>query len=318
MTSRIQAFSAFGSPCSRLVLGAAQLGMSYGVVNKTGRPDLATARAIIHALAESGVTVIDTAAAYGASEEMIGRILWDDASLQRGTVVVTKLDPLSDADSWSDAELEQAAVQSIDRSLKALRMENLPLVLFHVPAQLSVRDGLLLATMGRQIDAGKVGALGVSVYAPAEAEAAIAMDEIAAVQLPASVFDHRFLVDGLMDRAAARGVTLFARSSYLQGVIVTPPETLPDRLAGLREPVATFHTYCAAWHRSPADVALAFVRSFAQVQGIVVGMETVAQAQANVALFLAPPLDKGQRDELLHLFGALPAHLINPSMWPPA
>lgn len=318
MTSRTEAFSAFGSPCSRLVLGAAQLGMSYGAVNKTGRPDLATAKAMIHALSESGVTVIDTAAAYGASEEVIGHILEDDANLRQNTVVVTKLDPLSDADSWSDAQLGHAAVESIDRSLKALRTERLPLVLFHRPAQLSVRDGLLLSTLGRQVDAGKVGALGVSVYAPEEAEAAIAMDEIAAVQLPASVFDHRFLVGGLMDRAAARGVALFARSSYLQGVIVTPPEILPNRLAGLREPVAMFRKCCAAWHRPPADVALAFVRSFAQVHGIVVGMETVAQAQANVALFRAPLLDDGQRDELLHLFGALPAHLINPTMWPPA
>lgn len=316
MTSRLQASLASESPRSRLVLGAAQLGMSYGVVNKTGRPDLATARTMIRTLADRGVTVIDTAAAYGTSEEVVGAVLADDATLRRNTVVVTKLDPLQGADSWSDGELGQAAVRSIDRSLKALRMECLPLLLFHRPAHLSVRGGLLRATLQRQVDAGKVAAVGVSVYEPSEAEAALVMDEIAAFQLPANVFDHRFLAVGLIDRAAARGITVFARSSYLQGVVVTAPEHLPDRLAELREPVAQFRRCCATWGRSPADVALAFVRSFEQIHGIVVGMENVAQAQENAALFLTPALDEGQRDELLRLFAALPAHLINPSMWP--
>lgn len=316
MTSGMESSSALGFTCSRLVLGAAQLGMPYGAVNKTGRPDLATARAMIRTLAEGGVTVIDTAAGYGASEKVIGSILESDASLRRNVFVVTKLDPMPAADSMSDGELEQAAVQSIDHSLKNLHVERLPLVLFHRFSHLSIRGGLLRAALGRQVEAGKVAALGVSVYAPAEAESALAMTDIVALQLPASVFDHRFLVDGLVDRAAARGVTVFARSAYLQGVIVAPPEAVPDRLLALSEPISRFRARCAAWGRSPADVALAFVRSFVQIRGIVVGMERVEQARENLALFSAPPLEQEQRDELLHLFSALPEQLINPSMWP--
>jgi aryl-alcohol dehydrogenase-like predicted oxidoreductase len=316
LTSPMETFPAFGFGCSRLVLGTAQLGMPYGVANKTGRPELATARAMIHALADGGVTVIDTAAAYGASEEVVGSIVAGDPPLCQDTLVVTKLDPLAHAGDLSDSDLAAAAAQSIARSLGALRMDRLPLVLFHRAGHLTLRGGLLMTTMDGLMDAGKVGAIGVSVYAPDEAEAALSMDEVAAVQLPANVFDHRFLVGGQIEHARDRGVIVFGRSPYLQGVLIAPPESLPLGLAGLREPVAMFHACCAAWGRSPADVALAFVRSFAAIRGIVVGMETEEQARANLGLFSTPPLEESQVNELLDRFGTLPAHLVNPSLWP--
>jgi aryl-alcohol dehydrogenase-like predicted oxidoreductase len=307
---------AFGFACSRLVLGAAQLGLDYGAVNKTGRPDLATARAMIRALVDGGVTAIDTAAGYGVSEEVIGSILDADPSLRRNLLVVTKLDPLPAADSMPDEELARAAVASIDRSLEKLRLERLALVLFHRAAHLDLRGGLLRSTLAGQVRLGKVGAVGVSVYSPAEAEAALALDEIRALQVPASVFDHRFLTGGLLDRAVARGVTVFARSAYLQGVIVTPPRALPERLMALKGPLTRFHAICDQWGHSPAEVALAFVRSFAQIRGVVIGMERVEQVRENLALFEAPPLAKSRVDEILRLFAAIPEQLINPSMWP--
>jgi aryl-alcohol dehydrogenase-like predicted oxidoreductase len=316
LTLGMEPFSSPGSTCSRLVLGAAQLGMPYGVVNKTGRPSLATARTMVRLLVEGGVMVIDTAAGYGTSEEVIGSILDTDASLRQRVLVVTKLDPLLAADSMSDSDLERAAVRSIDRSLKNLRMERLALVLFHRPAHLGMRGGLLRGTLGRQVESGKVAALGASVYTPAEGEAVLAMEDMVALQVPASVFDHRFLVDGLIERAAARGVTVFARSAYLQGVVVSPPDRVPYRLSALRDPVSRFQACCASWNRSPAEVALAFVRSFEQIRGVVVGMERVEQARQNLAMFSAPLLTEGQKNELLHAFAEIPEQLINPSMWP--
>jgi aryl-alcohol dehydrogenase-like predicted oxidoreductase len=307
---------AFGFQCSRLVLGAAQLGMDYGAVNRTGRPDRATARAMIRALADGGVTAIDTAAGYGASEEVIGSILDADPDLRRNLLIVTKLDPLFAADAMSDVELARAAVASVDRSLANLRLDRLPLVMFHRFAHLGLRGGLLRAALHEQVEAGKVGALGVSVYSPVEADAAIVMDDVQALQVPASVFDHRFLGGGLLERAAARGVTIFARSAYLQGVIVTPPSALPERLAPLKDAISGFHALCAEWGLDPAEVALTFLRSFTQIHGVVVGMERLDQVRDNLAHFGAPPLEQDRVDLVLGSFGALPEALINPSLWP--
>lgn len=69
-------------PNNRLVLGTAQLGMSYGIANKTGLPDLATATAIVQTAWESGICEFDTAQAYGKSEQVLSQALSELGVLQ--------------------------------------------------------------------------------------------------------------------------------------------------------------------------------------------------------------------------------------------
>ena len=64
-----------GVDISRFMLGTVQLGLNYGMANTTGKPSEEKAREILNAAYESGVTVLDTAAAYGTSEEVVGNYL---------------------------------------------------------------------------------------------------------------------------------------------------------------------------------------------------------------------------------------------------
>ena len=60
---------------SQLMLGTVQFGMQYGIANRQGRPSYETVREILAVAFEGGVNCLDTAAAYGESEELIGRFL---------------------------------------------------------------------------------------------------------------------------------------------------------------------------------------------------------------------------------------------------
>ena len=60
---------------SRLMLGTVQFGMPYGVANRTGQPSYPDVVAILAAAVEGGVNCFDTAAAYGTSEDVLGRAL---------------------------------------------------------------------------------------------------------------------------------------------------------------------------------------------------------------------------------------------------
>src|SRR5512135_2213081 len=60
---------------SRVCLGAAQLGMDYGINNLTGKPSLDESRSIVRAAVAKGITTFDTAPAYGDSEQVLGRCL---------------------------------------------------------------------------------------------------------------------------------------------------------------------------------------------------------------------------------------------------
>ena len=60
---------------SPMTLGTVQLGMNYGIANEGGKPSLEKSFSILSAALEGGINTLDTARAYGTSEEVIGQFL---------------------------------------------------------------------------------------------------------------------------------------------------------------------------------------------------------------------------------------------------
>ena len=69
----------------KLALGTAQFGMEYGIANKNGKVSLDEAKAIITLGRLAGIDTLDTAMAYGDSEESLGKLSTEDFH------VITKL-----------------------------------------------------------------------------------------------------------------------------------------------------------------------------------------------------------------------------------
>ncbi|HWT34555.1 MAG TPA: aldo/keto reductase, partial [Microbacterium sp.] len=78
-----------GKAQSRLILGTAQLGMRYGAANGHGLPSSGAAREILVAASRAGISHVDTARAYGLSENRIGDAF--QRGLSEHLSVVTKL-----------------------------------------------------------------------------------------------------------------------------------------------------------------------------------------------------------------------------------
>ena len=83
------------SQSSRLVLGTAQLGMHYGIANKTGQPDMLAVKSMITGAWEGGVREFDTGQAYGESESVLGKAL-NALGITREARVISKFDPTVD------------------------------------------------------------------------------------------------------------------------------------------------------------------------------------------------------------------------------
>ena len=64
-----------GEEVSKFTLGTVQLGLDYGMANAVGKPSEEQAFGILDAAFEAGVNSLDTAVAYGTSEEVIGHYL---------------------------------------------------------------------------------------------------------------------------------------------------------------------------------------------------------------------------------------------------
>lgn len=290
-----------------LVLGTVQLGMPYGIANRRGQPDYAEARAILAAAYESGVTWLDTAAAYGESEEILGRAL-RDLGLTGRVNVVTKVPDLADVPPESvPTRMEDVLTQSLRR----LGIDRLPAVLFHREADARFLEALLTLR-----ERGLVDRLGVSLMTP-EALAKLLPDErVTAVQVAASALDQRFSRAGLLESAESRGISVFARSVYLQGLLLMSEAEVPSHLAEVLPLRRSLEALAADAGMSLAELALRFVLAETGVAAVVVGAESVEQVRANAGFARRGALPPNLAEKVRQAVPELPEDLIIPHLWP--
>ena len=256
------------SVADRLVLGTVQFGLAYGVSHQGGAVSRSEAADILTFATKSGIRTLDTAAAYGESESVLGELLDVNASLG----IVTKTVPIrTDALATSDIT---AIDEGFRRSLVRLRRDRVSALLVHDSRDLLASGGDRLWTLLETYRAdGLAARIGVSVYDATEIEAVLARYPVELMQLPASVFDQRLVLDGTLERLASRGVAVHIRSLLLQGLLLMAPEALPASLAAAVPAMRRWRKACVAESVTPLAAALAF--GMAQpVEGLVIGVHS--------------------------------------------
>lgn len=292
------------------MLGTVQFGLPYGVANRTGQPTYEAVREMVRVAVDAGVNGFDTASAYGTSESILGRVL-DELGLTDQLLVVTKVAPLTAAEATDASAAERAIRDSIERSRQALRIERLPLVLFHRAEDAAHGD--LMEDLKRE---GRIERWGVSGdHDPATALRLLDDPRIEALQLPGNLLDRRHANRGVYQAAERAGVALFVRSAYLQGLLQMPETEIPERLRAVIAPRHQLAALAARFGLTLGELAVRYVLSLPGVVSVVVGCETIEQLRENIAL-----IERGMlKPELLEAIAAitvdLPDEVITPSMW---
>jgi aryl-alcohol dehydrogenase-like predicted oxidoreductase len=299
-----------GSPrWSRLMLGTVQFGLPYGVANRTGQPAYADVVAILAAALEGGVTCFDTAHDYGTSEEVLGRAL-AELGVADAVTVVTKVRPLAAGDA---ADPAAAIAASLDESRRRLRLDCLPLVLFHREADAAHLDALVALR-----DRGWLRQAGVSCdNRPGPAAELAAREGVAALQLPANILDLRHWRAGSFAAAAERGVAVFVRSVYLQGLLLMPEAEIPAALTPAVPVRRRLEAIAAEAGLPLAELAVRFMLGLEGVTSLVMGVDTVKQLEANLALVARGPLAADLAAAVVAAVPELPETVISPPLWPP-
>lgn len=259
----------------RLALGTAQLGMVYGVANALGRPSPDEAARILDVALASGIDYIDTAAAYGDAEAIVGRALRARGATGR-VRVCTKLSALPPGLVRQD--LARVVRAAIDGSRSRLGVEVIDDLLIHAAEDLAEYGDAVVEVLSASVEAGAVRRVGVSAYEPVDARWPLSHRVLRVVQFPFNVFDRRWDAD-VQARLRADGVAMFARSVLLQGLFVLPPDRAEAAAAGAGPWVAALQAACAA-HGVPVLVAaLAYAAAGSGADRLVVGVESAAQLQ---------------------------------------
>jgi aryl-alcohol dehydrogenase-like predicted oxidoreductase len=255
---------------SRLILGTAQFGLNYGIANRSGQISIQEAKDILQVAHSRGIRLVDTAMAYGDSEQRLGEI-----GLQ-GWGVISKITSVPD-----DVDnIERWVMESVKASLSRLRVRKLHGLLLHDPQQLLRPVGALLYAALLQLKSDHlVEKIGVSIYDPAELDQLCSLFRFDIVQCPFNVLDRRLIDSGWLYRLRNQGTDLHVRSIFLQGLLLLSPETRPVKFSQWDALWSTWQSWLKQAAVSPLQACLNYVLSFPEIDGVVLGIDGVKQLQ---------------------------------------
>jgi len=283
---------------NRIVLGGAQLGLPYGVLNGGETLSREEVARILDTAVGQGIDSIDTAIAYGQSELLIGE------TAQNRFNIISKLPPLpsevSNVSEWVHMQ--------VDASLARLKCKSLDALLLHRPQDLVEQHGAELYAAINSLKIKKIiQRFGISIYAPDELDGIIGKFDIDVVQAPLNVFDRRIL--GVIDQLTARNIEVHVRSVFLQGVLIASPKDRPQRFQPWSEHFAQFDTWVHSTGLSAMACCLGFALQQPGVAKLVIGTtsaESLVEIMNSVPnMYLEVPADLQSSSE----------QLIDPRIW---
>jgi aryl-alcohol dehydrogenase-like predicted oxidoreductase len=183
-----------------------------------GGADDAESIKTIHAAIDRGITLIDTAPAYGFghSEEVVGRAL-AEAGLRSRVAVATKAGlEWKDGNVFRNASRDRILCEVTD-SLRRLRTDHIDIYQIHWPDPL-VPVEETAAAMQMLFDQGKIRAVGVSNFSVDQIERFRRVAKLHIVQPPYNLFE-REIESGLLPYCRSSGLATLTYGALCRGLL---------------------------------------------------------------------------------------------------
>jgi aryl-alcohol dehydrogenase-like predicted oxidoreductase len=281
---------------SGLMVSAVGLGCN----NFGGRLDLAGTRAVVHRALDAGITLFDTADAYGnkgGSESYLGEVL---GARRREIVLASKFGLPMDNDGLLKGASRRYIMSAVEASLKRLRTDWIDLYQVHRPDPLTPIEETLRA-LDDLVEQGKVRHVGCSNFSAAQV---IAAQETSAraglVSFVTCQDEYSLLVRGieqdLLPTMREQGLSLlpyfplaggFLTGKYKQGAAAPEgarlaagnPRFINDRSWSV---VAQLGDLCARRGRSMLELAFGWLLANPAVASVIAGASKPEQVEQNV------------------------------------
>ncbi len=222
-------FPALGRDVAPIAFGSFKIGRNEGIKYAQGYelPTAEESRALLHAVCDMGIDIIDTAPAYGLAESRIGQAL---LARRDSMVIATKVGERF-AQGRSQYDFSRAAVErSLRESMQRLCTDRLDIVHVHSDgSDLAIlRDG---GAIGALEDARSRGHVGVIGFSPKTADGAMAcLGDARIGSLMLEYHPRDTSMSAVMDRCALQDVAVLVKKPLASGAIA-PAEAIPFVLA---------------------------------------------------------------------------------------
>lgn len=280
---------------SKLVLGTVQFGCQYGI-NSAGRPSDEEIKKILNTCKATGIDTLDTSAAYGNSEEILGNVLDGETYFK----IISKY-----------PKCNLSVPERLAETLKALHADKLYGYLLH-HFDIYANQPEIWNDFIEMKQSGKTEKIGFSIYTTEELDR-ILDDGVPfdIIQLPYNIFDRKF--EPYLEELYNRGVSVHIRSVFLQGLFFKNTQDLSPALKPLKPQLDKLHDYCNGHSVSIAEISLNYILSYPFVSGVLIGVDNCEQLNNNIRI-----ANKSLTQEDIEFIKSIDIEdkqLLNPSNW---
>ena len=298
-------------------------GLEVSVLGFGGAPvgylnaDKRDATIMLNTLLDRGVNLIDTAASYTGSEELIGAAI---GHRRAEYTLVSKCGQAFD-DIAGEAWSAQAITQTVDRALRRLNTDHLDVMLLHSCELETLEVGEALGALSRARGAGKVRHIGYSGDNEAAVFAAT-LDDVSVIETSINFCDQANIatvltatqhhdVGVIAKRPVANGA--WKEISQQEGLYSTYAQTYTDRFNAMALTAERLGIADGTELNWP-EIALRFTFAQPGVATAIVGTTRLAHVETNIAAAEKGPLDGAVVEALQQAF--LQAEAAAGEVWP--
>ena len=297
---------------NRLTLGTVQFGLNYGVNNFLGKPKIEDSIKVLQLAYKNTITSFDTAFSYGDAEEILGVFIKQN-KLAGKVKVISKLRPNVFDEGTVEKDKYKIIKWEVEKTLKKLNISCLDGYLLHTPAY--IYDGEVVSALKKLKKNGLIKNFGVSIYDEAEAFYAVEKAGVDYIQIPYNVFDQRLDRSNFFELARLKKIKVFARSAFLQGLMVMDQKNIPKYLPQAKQYLKTFKKIISKYGYTSSRASLLFSLSHPDIDQVVIGVDNSNQLKEDLKFAQDIEGFGPCRDELKREFLNLKDSIIFPSLW---
>ena len=301
-----------GLKVSEVSLGTVELGLEYGISDgrPLRKPSRADAARLLNVALDAGINFIDTARAYGDSEEVIGWAL----KPRRNEYVLASKVPCRWREDEKNTPLRDRITASVHASLRALQTGVIDLMQLHSPQAEDIRRGEMADVLQGLQKAGCIRFLGVTTYGEESALAALEDGRYDCIQIAYSALDRESEMQTL-PLAQAKDVGVVARSVLLKGSLTYRYRYLPSELEELRCAAGKIAALAEAGSFGLPELAYRFVLAHPAVSSALVGTASIDELKAALEYCARGPLPPDWQARVRQIT-INDQRQLNPSTWP--
>lgn len=250
----------------KMILGTAQFGTPYGISNRIGQVGKEDVALMLAVAQDYGFSGLDTAAAYGDSEHVLGEI-----PESQYYDIYTKLPKLlkSDFNLWKAI---------FNQSLEKLKRPYINGLFLHDADDLCGENQENVYSFLCDLKEKKLtNKIGVSVYSVDQLNHIIDNYDIDLVQLPLNIFDQRFVRNNFLKKLKEKDIEIHVRSVFLQGLLLMSVGDVPRFLKSAIAKLTQLDHFCHLHKMSRLSAVLQYIYEQKEVDAIVLGMTSLQE-----------------------------------------